>query len=504
MAEQEPHMKIYIRTIRYASLGLLTVFAVFSCAHTALAATLSVSAAPVPVTVGDVVTVKVVVNAGGQAINTTEGTLQFPSDILDVVSIDKSSSIFSIWVEEPSFSNQAGTVSFSGGLPSPGFNGANGTVVKVVFHAKRSGTATLSLSGATVRANDGLGTNVLQTTNGTVITVVAVTSVPIPAPTPVAPTSAPTVPSSGSAITILSDTNPSQDQWYSNTVAGFTLKVPGEADALRTSLSTNANTTPHVTYRPPITQKTVDALTDGVWYFSAQGHYVDGWGPITSYRLQIDATPPVFSALSAFYDATSTALSVFASASDATSGIRNYALLVDNATSATFNPADVANGSYRVPIVLNAGVHTVQIRVFDNAGNETDSKEFTITAPASAENQNPIVGWFTSFSSNDWILFIALLFALFSVAMNIILWMRLRFHERRLARRIDTHRIRSLTVDQLTVFKKEVTSEIRILERIHQRRDITIEEGDEIKQMHGRLLELETFIGKQIEVIEKQ
>lgn len=151
------------------------------------AATLSVSA-PQTVTTGDVVRARIVVNAGSDAINTAEAVLQFPSDVLDVISVDKSSSIFSIWVDEPSFSNAQGTVSFSGGLPSPGYSGSAGTVLSVTFHAKRAGTASLSLSGATVRANDGLGTNVLRSVNGTTLQVTD----PVKTPTPPTPTTVPT------------------------------------------------------------------------------------------------------------------------------------------------------------------------------------------------------------------------------------------------------------------------------------------------------------------------
>lgn len=176
-----------IRTLGKVAFCLILVAGFFT-PHAALAATLFLSPSSNSVTAGDVVRVRVLVNSGGEAVNTSEGTLQFPTDMLDVVSVDKSASIFSIWVDEPSFSNQLGTVSFSGGLPSPGFSGVSGTAVTVVFHAKRSGTASLSLSGASVRANDGLGTDVLRGVNGTTLTITSpkiVTPPPTPTPVPV-------------------------------------------------------------------------------------------------------------------------------------------------------------------------------------------------------------------------------------------------------------------------------------------------------------------------------
>lgn len=176
-------MKIF-RCSKRGVIVAMVAFAVLMHAHTALAASLSLSSASAVVTAGDIVTVKVLVNAGGQAINTAEGTLQFPIDVLEALSLNKTSSIFSIWVEEPSFSNQTGEVSFSGGLPSPGYQGSSGTVFSVSFRAKRAGVATLSLADATVRANDGLGTNVLQSTGTLQLKIVQAPAVtPVPAQT---------------------------------------------------------------------------------------------------------------------------------------------------------------------------------------------------------------------------------------------------------------------------------------------------------------------------------
>ena len=64
--------------------------------------------------VGNIFTVNVLVNTGGVAINNAEAVINFPSDLLEIVSVGKSGSIFSLWVEEPNFSNSAGVLSFNG------------------------------------------------------------------------------------------------------------------------------------------------------------------------------------------------------------------------------------------------------------------------------------------------------------------------------------------------------------------------------------------------------
>ncbi len=133
------------------------------------AASIGVYPSTPSVTVGNIVSVKVIVSTESKFINNTEGVLSYPTDLLEPISISKSSSIFNLWVEEPKF-NSGGSVSFNGGLPTPGYNGSSGEVVTVVFKAKKTGTASLIFSDSAIRENDGLGTNVLNGyKNGSII-----------------------------------------------------------------------------------------------------------------------------------------------------------------------------------------------------------------------------------------------------------------------------------------------------------------------------------------------
>ncbi|MDP2638623.1 MAG: cohesin domain-containing protein, partial [Candidatus Azambacteria bacterium] len=142
-------------------LPCLILFGIFA-SQNAQAATSYFSPSSGNFTVGNIFTVNVLVNTEGVAINNAEATINFPSSLLEIVSISKSGSIFSLWVEEPTFSNSAGTLSFNGGLPTPGFNGAAGKVLGAVFRVKKEGSASLVFSSAAVRANDGYGTNVFK------------------------------------------------------------------------------------------------------------------------------------------------------------------------------------------------------------------------------------------------------------------------------------------------------------------------------------------------------
>ena len=97
------------------------------------AATLYLSPSSGQYTVGDILSASVIVNTQDKAINNADAVIYFPSDLLEIVSLSKSGSIFSLWVEEPSFSNGAGTISFNGGVPTPGFTGSAGKVLSIVF-----------------------------------------------------------------------------------------------------------------------------------------------------------------------------------------------------------------------------------------------------------------------------------------------------------------------------------------------------------------------------------
>jgi hypothetical protein len=151
----------------------------------AFAASMSVSPASVSTQVGQTVSVSIVSDTQGKALNQGEAVLSFPKDMLEAVSASRTGSVFTLWVTEPTISNTAGTITFNGGAPTPGFTSSKATLTTITFKAKKTGTATLSLSGAALRANDGFGTDVLSGTSGGSVTITEA-SIPkaIPAPKP--------------------------------------------------------------------------------------------------------------------------------------------------------------------------------------------------------------------------------------------------------------------------------------------------------------------------------
>lgn len=114
------------------------------------------------VTIGENVPIHVMVTTK-VPVNAVGGTIVFPTELLSVESIARSSSIIDLWAEEPIFSNTEGTLGFSGGvLPDETTKGLDGSVITITFRARELGKATISMKDGQLLAADGEGTNVLS------------------------------------------------------------------------------------------------------------------------------------------------------------------------------------------------------------------------------------------------------------------------------------------------------------------------------------------------------
>lgn len=129
-------------------------------------ASITISPASGTYKVGEIFSVLINLNTGGSAVNVVSSDLRFDNAKLQVTDLGFSHSILSLWTESPSFSNPSGNIHFSGGVPSPGFTGKAGAILRVTFKAKAAGTATVAFNSASALANDGVGTNIADTLSG--------------------------------------------------------------------------------------------------------------------------------------------------------------------------------------------------------------------------------------------------------------------------------------------------------------------------------------------------
>jgi hypothetical protein len=157
------HAKNFLKNkVSYHCLVLAAISLLFFFCKSAQAATLQINTDPASLLVGKTTALTITLNSDGVAINNAEAVVKFPTDLLEVVSIDNKKSIFTSWIEQPYYSNDKGGISFNGGIPTPGYTGVAGEIFSVVLRAKDIGSANIFFSDAAIRANDGLGTNVLN------------------------------------------------------------------------------------------------------------------------------------------------------------------------------------------------------------------------------------------------------------------------------------------------------------------------------------------------------
>lgn len=330
------------------------------------AAKLQINSDSATLSPGGITTLSVIVNSEGASINNAEVKIVFPADLLEVVSINKSGSIFSLWVEEPSYSNITGIITFNGGIPTPGFTGSNGTAISIVVKAKEVGQANLIFSDSAVRANDGLGTDVLNSKNGKTLSIIKNTEPAIVEP----PTVAPVI--SILPLQITSPTHPYQELWYKDVNPLYRWKIPTGADAVQIGMDNNTSGAPKVIYSPAINQKSFDDLKDGIWYFRGRARKNGVWGPTTTYITRVDSTSPQKNNVGFTYDDQKKVLSISSDIVDETSGLDRYEIYINDTLAKKVPSSEFVNGEYDFK-VNTPGDNTVKLIALDRAGNSIES-----------------------------------------------------------------------------------------------------------------------------------
>jgi hypothetical protein len=378
--------------------AIIVSAASWSAAH---AATLSFMSGVQTAAIGDTIDVSVRIDSQGQTVNAAQGTIEYPSSILQVVHVDHSNSIFNIWAQEPAVNTSTGQISFLGGSTNS-FSGTSLYILDITFVARGSGLAALDFVNAGVTAGDGTGANILS--SSTVISFrVGGASVPqnvvsstaqgatstqalIPQPivqqAPPTPTQIkrPAVPTTTVPVAPVLSVGlyPDQTAWY-NTIGNFLVQWPLPLDV--TDVATAVNQNPQ--FDPTVSEglfgsKTFGAVDEGIWYLHVRFKNSVGWGPTANYRIAIDTTPP-FPFAATVKEGTTTEVSaptVQFSTKDQPSGIAFYQIFTDGNAAGT-----TTNTSFVLPS-LSFGSHPVVVQAVDYAGNITESRlSVTVAQP---------------------------------------------------------------------------------------------------------------------------
>lgn len=323
---------------------------------------------------GGALSVSVYVSSVDQAMNAASGVISFPQDKLEVASLSKSGSIFTLWVQEPSFSNVAGVVNFEGIVLNPGFVGTNGKIFTINLRTKTEGLALINFSSGAVLANDGKGTNILTSLGNAQISLGGAAPTVPEATTPSAVSGAPSAPQ------ISSPTHPDPNKWYALKDAKFIWPVPANATAARLLVGKIPAVIPTIVYAPAVSEKEVTNFDDGIWYFHVQLRNASGWGEISHFRFQIDTQPPEPFSIK-FADGKETdnpRPTILFDTVDSLSGIDFYKIKIGEGDFFNIVPETAKSNSYTLP-PQNPGKRSILIQAYDRAGNySTASEEFII------------------------------------------------------------------------------------------------------------------------------
>lgn len=473
-----------------------------------LAATLSFSPALGSYPVGSTVTVSVYSNSGGVALNALSGVVAYPNDLLEVISISKNQSIISLWVQEPSFSNSAGTINFEGIVLNPGYIGSNGRVLTITFRVKAAGQPTLVFSSGSILANDGEGSEILTSKGQAQFTTVPATVVAPVVGNPVTVPEQTTESSENETIgvtpQVLSDTHP-QNTWSKETTGVFNFILTDEVTAVRLLIDSEPLTTPVITYAPPIEMREIRDLEDGVSYLHIQYKTATGWGEVVHYKLQIDTVVPDSVSAKELLPG----IFLFR-AHDSGSEISHYEVQIDGGETIKF--IDDGSHVFATP-AQTPGTHTLQVKAVDLAGNFTStSLNFVTPASPSVEDRNQDLSQYSIFQNRFLytgaaiitILSVVIPFIALILLLVILLYVAWRAHGG-LKRHIDKEvsEAKLIVHKAFALLRSDLEVDIATLKKASSKRVLTREEAKILKRLQKNLDEAEEVIGKELSDIEK-
>lgn len=260
----------------------------------------------------------------------------FPGSLLQATAVSQSGSIFTLWPEPPTISGE--TVSFAGGLPSPGYTGT-GKLFSITFKAKNSGTANISIANGRTLANNASAANVYAGSSGSVVTI-----------------SKPATP-----LVISSSSHPDQNKWYKERTVVLGWNKPPGAQTFSYSLGTKTGTTTN-------TSLTLNDAPEGKSTFSLSAKTSEG-DREASYQIQVDTVAPETFTIEVKQSSPTDPFPVFNfPAQDVTSGVEYYEITIGDQPIIR-----VTEPTYKAER-LTPGKKVVKVVAFDRAGN---SKEAT-------------------------------------------------------------------------------------------------------------------------------
>jgi len=317
-------------------------------------------------TIGETFSMDIKIDSEDKSINGAQATLQFPADKIEVTKLDKTDSVFNLWLAEPSFDNQKGEIRFIAASIS-GFSGASLQVLKATFKVKGIGTADIVVSDGAITASDGSGTNVFSTSQGLGLRIVR-SKAEIARPPEAGPVTEEALGFPAKPV-VKVPLYPDSEKWY-NFSGDFSASwdLPRSVSAVAVAVNTVANFNPTLT-EGLFGHKNFSALADGVWYLHVRFKNNIGFGQTAHYKISIDSAPPAPFIVRSETDVKTDnpAPKIFFETTDQLSGIARYLVTVDGRSEIQSLATETT-----LP-TLAPGRHGVKVIAFDAAANSTES-----------------------------------------------------------------------------------------------------------------------------------
>lgn len=481
---------MYIDRKRQSMLFACLFFCVgfFLTPHSVFGASYSFSPASGTFEVGKTFTVRLMIQAGGDAVNTGDATLTYDTNTLTAVSVSDDGSPFNLWVTDPKISGN--TIVFSGGATSP----VSGTqpVITITFRAKAEGSAKVEVTKATLLA--GAGQNVLSGSTGATYTITPASSAPEEPDTPkpkeervvnIPPPEAPV---------IKSTSHPEEGTWYSESNVKFSWDIPYGVLGVALGFDQNQQGTSSKVHEPPIGEWSKEGVADGTWYFHAEYKNRGGWGSSTTYSIQVDTTPPEeFGVVAVGGDLTA---ELRFEANDTLSGISLYRVAIDGGRAREVQPSELVSGGYKMTN-LDPGEHTFTVTAVDMAGNERVTEaQATVTGTKPVEEGEGVTT--SGFGAIYWvsILFMAAL----AIVITMLVQERRHFREEKDHIKRETMEVGDRLINIFGVLRDEI--EEKVLELSHKP-NMTDNERNILEGLKDALDISEELIDKEVEDVRK-
>ncbi len=437
--------------------------------------------------VGKTFTVRLMIQAGSDAVNTGDATLTYDTNTLTAVSVSKDGSPFNLWVTDPKISGN--TIVFAGGGTTP----VSGTqpAITITFRAKAEGNATVEVTKATLLA--GAGQNVLSGSANATYTITPASSNPEQPETPgpkeervvkIPPPDAPV---------IKSTSHPEEGVWYNESLVKFSWDIPYGVLGVALGFDQNQNGTSTKVHEPPIGEWLKEGVEDGTWYFHAEYKNRGGWGSSTTYSIQVDTTPPEeFGVVAVGGDLTA---ELRFEADDTLSGISLYRVAIDGGRAREVQPSELVSGGYKMTN-LDPGEHTFMVTALDLAGNER-----TAEAQATVTGTKPVEEGDVKTSGFGAIYWVSILFmAGLAIVITMLVQERRRFREEKDHIKRETMEVGDRLINIFGVLRDEI--EEKVLELSHKP-NMTDNERNILEGLKDALDISEELIDKEVEDVRK-